>query len=141
VPSATARELARLKPDRIVVLGGTGVISDGVRSALDRYTTGSVTRLSGSDRFATSVQISRSAFGTAGSNAAFIATGTSFPDGLAGGPVAALVPGPLLLVTPTELPSVTKTELQRLGPDKVFVLGGSGAVSDGVVRAIDAALP
>jgi putative cell wall-binding protein len=55
--------------------------------------------------------------------------------------VAALVPGPLLLVTPTQLPSVTKTELQRLGPDKVFVLGGAGAVSDGVVRAIDAALP
>ncbi|HEX7195299.1 MAG TPA: cell wall-binding repeat-containing protein [Candidatus Limnocylindria bacterium] len=141
IPGATARELGRLKPDRIVVLGGTGVISNSVKSALDRYTTGSVSRLSGSDRFATSVQISRSAFGSAGSNAAFIATGTSFPDGLAGGPVAALVPGPLLLVTPTELPSVTKTELQRLGPDKVFVLGGSGAVSDGVVRAIDAALP
>ncbi len=141
VPSATAQELVRLKPDRIVVLGGTGVISDSVRSALDRYTTGSVTRLWGSDRFATSVQISRSVFGTAGSNAAFIATGTSFPDGLAGGPVAALVPGPLLLVTSTQLPGVTKTELQRLGPDTVFVLGGAGAVSDGVVRAIDAALP
>jgi putative cell wall-binding protein len=141
VPGATARELTRLKPGRIVVLGGTGAISDSVRTALGRYTTGSVSRLSGSDRYATSVQISRSAFGSAGSNAAFIATGTGFPDGLAGGPVAALVPGPLLLVSPTQLPSVTKTELQRLGPDKVFVLGGAGAVSDGVVRAIDAALP
>ncbi|MDQ2673797.1 MAG: cell wall-binding repeat-containing protein, partial [Chloroflexota bacterium] len=71
----------------------------------------------------------------------FIATGTKFPDGLAGGPVAALLPGPLLLVAPTQLPSVVKSELQRLGPDNVYVLGGTGVVSGTVVRAIDAALP
>ncbi len=139
VPAATAAELARLKPAKIVVLGGTGVVSDGVRAAVDRYTSGPVSRLSGADRYATSVQISRSAYGSAGS--VFIATGANFPDGLAGGPVAALLPGPLLLVSPSQLPSVVKSELQRLGPDRVFVLGGSGVVSGTVVNAIDAALP
>ncbi len=141
IPSATASELSRLAPARIVVLGGTTVISDGVKAALDRYTTGSVTRLAGGDRFATSVQISRSAYGSAGSDAAFVATGTTFPDGLAGGPVAALVPGPLLLVSPTQLPSSTRGELQRLNPDKVYVLGGTGVVSPAVVSAFDNALP
>ena len=48
---------------------------------------------------------------------------------------------PLLLVTPTQLPSVVKAELQRLGPDRVFILGGTGVVSGTVVNAIDAALP
>ena len=139
VPGATAKELARLKPGRIVVLGGTGVISDAVKAAVDRYTSGPVTRIAGADRYATSVQISKSGFGS--SDSVFIATGTNFPDGLAGGPVAALIPGPLLLVSPTQLPSVVKTELQRLGPDRVFVLGGSGVVSGSVVNAIDAALP
>lgn len=139
VPAATAAELGRLNPGRIVILGGTGVISDSVRSAVDRYTTGSVTRLAGADRYATSVQISRSAYSS--SNSVVIATGTNFPDGLAGGPVAALLPGPMLLVTPTQLPSVVKTELQRLGPDRVYVLGGTGVVSGSVVTAIDAALP
>lgn len=139
VPWATAKELARLKPGRIVILGGSGVIGDAVKAAVDRYTAGSVTRLAGADRYATSVQISKSGFGS--SDAAFVATGTNFPDGLAGGPVAALLPGPLLLVTPTQLPAVVKNELQRLGPDRVFVLGGTGVVSGTVVKAIDAALP
>lgn len=139
LPGATATELARLKPGRIVVLGGTGVISDSVRAAADRYTAGSVSRLAGADRYSTSVQISKSAYGS--SDSVFIATGTNFPDGLAGGPVSALLPGPLLLVSPSQLPSVVKSELQRLGPDRVFVLGGTGVVSGSVVRAIDAALP
>lgn len=139
VPAATAAELSRLKPARIVVLGGTGVISEGVRLAVDRYTVGPVSRLAGADRYSTSVQISKSAYGS--SDSVFIATGTNFPDGLAGGPVAALLPGPLLLVSSTQLPSVVRAELQRLGPDRVFVLGGSGVVSGTVVNAIDAALP
>lgn len=139
IPAATGAELARLNPAKIVILGGTGVVSDGVRKAADVYTSGSVTRLAGADRYATSVQVSRSAYGS--SDSVFIATGTKFPDGLAGGPVAALLPGPLLLVSPTQLPAVVKSELQRLGPDRVFVLGGTGVVSGTVVKAIDAALP
>ena len=139
MPAATASELARLRPARIVVLGGTGVISDAVARAAQRYTAGTVSRLAGADRYATSVEISRSAFGS--SESVFIATGENFPDGLAGGPVAALLPGPLLLVSPGQLPAVVKRELQRLGPDDVFVLGGSGVVSGTVVNAIDAALP
>ena len=139
LPDATAAELARLRPAKIVVLGGTSVITENVRLAADRYTAGPVSRLAGTDRYATSVQISRSAYGA--SDSVFVATGTNFPDGLAGGPVAALLPGPLLLVSPTQLPSVVRSELQRLGPDRVFVLGGSGVVSGTVVNAIDAALP
>lgn len=141
LPSATAAELGRLKPASIVILGGTGAVKDSVATALRSYaTSGSVTRLAGSDRYATSVQVSRAGYGS-GSDAAFVATGANFPDGLAGGPVAALVPGPLLLVSPTALPGSVASELDRLDPSKVYVLGGTGSVSDGVVRSIDAALP
>ena len=37
IPSVVATELARLRPGRIVVLGGTSVVSAGVASALDAY--------------------------------------------------------------------------------------------------------
>ena len=37
---ATATELTRLHPGRIIVLGGTGVVSDAVMSALGAYATG-----------------------------------------------------------------------------------------------------
>lgn len=142
IPAATANELARLRPVQIVVLGGTGVISEGVRAAAAGYAlTGSATRLAGANRFTTSVAISQAANGSGGSDTVFVATGTNFPDGLAGGAVAALVPGPILLVTPTQLPGSIATELGRLDPDTVFVIGGAGAISDGVVNAMDAAIP
>jgi putative cell wall-binding protein len=37
IPAATAAELARLQPGRIVVLGGTGVVSDAVKLQLRSY--------------------------------------------------------------------------------------------------------
>jgi putative cell wall-binding protein len=142
IPDATAHELARLRPQYIMVLGGPSVISEGVRAAAGTFaTSGSAGRIAGHDRFATSVAISQSLYGSAGSSAVFVATGMNFPDGLAGGPLAALVPGPILLVSPTQLPESVAAELQRLGPDTVYVIGGPGAVSDGVVGAMDAVLP
>lgn len=140
VPWATAAELDRLNPGKIVILGGTGAVNSAVAEKLKTWS-GSVSRLSGADRYATAVQVSRAAYGSGGSDAVFVATGSNFPDGLAGGPVAALVPGPLLLVASTSLPSAVASELSRLGPDKVYVLGGTSSVSDGVVRSIDASLP
>ena len=37
IPAATAAELARLKPGRIVVVGGISVVSDAVLAALAAY--------------------------------------------------------------------------------------------------------
>lgn len=135
----TAAELVRLRPASIVVLGGAGVVGDGVVAALRAHATGgSVTRLAGQDRYATSVAVSSGTF-NAGPTV-FVATGANFPDALGGGPVAATVPGPLLLVPGTSLPSSVAAELQRLGPDRVVVLGGTGVVSDGVASEIAALL-
>lgn len=135
LPAATATELARLRPNRIVILGGTGVISEGVASALRPYATGgTVDRLSGADRYATAVNVSASTF--ASSEVAFIATGTNFPDALGGGPVAGSVPGPLLLVPGTSVPASVVSELQRLGPARVVILGGTSVVSSSVQAQI-----
>lgn len=142
LPAATANELARLRPQQVIVLGGPGVIGENVRAAAAGFaTSGWAGRLAGADRFSTSVSISQSTYGAEGSDTVFVATGRNFPDGLAGGPVAALVPGPILLVGPNQLPSTVAAELQRLAPDTVYVIGGPGAVSDGVVGAMDAVLP
>jgi len=40
VPAPTAAELARLKPGRIVILGGPGAVSDDVASQLRAYSGG-----------------------------------------------------------------------------------------------------
>jgi subtilisin family serine protease/putative cell wall-binding protein len=135
IPAAVATELARLKPRRIVILGGTGVVGSSVAAALDAYTTGAVTRLAGTDRYATAVAISRASFDP-GVKTVFVATGTAFPDALAGAAVAGARGSPLLLVPPTSLPSTVRLELARLSPDEIVILGGSAAVSDAVAAAL-----
>jgi len=139
LPSVTRSELSRLKPGKIVILGGSGAVSDTVKSQLAAYTSGSVTRLWGSNRYATAVAISKSHF-SPGVPVAYIATGENFPDALAGGPLAARAGGPVLLATPTSLPSATRTELARLRPHRIVILGGSGAVSDAVKSQLAAYL-
>jgi len=128
-PGETAAELTRLKPKRIVILGGTGVISAADVAALAAFTTGSVERLAGADRFATAAAISASQFVTPGVPVAYVATGANFPDALAGGPVAALNGGPILLTNADSIPAATAAELFRLKPAKIVVLGGTGVVS------------
>jgi putative cell wall-binding protein len=135
VPEVTAEELRRLEPGRIVVLGGRGVIADGVVEALGAFTSGGVTRISGPDRFATAANISAASF-QPGVAAVYIATGLNFPDALTGGAAAAGDSGPILLTLPDGIPAATAAELQRLQPQRIYVLGGSSVVSDATLQAL-----
>ena len=133
VPQVTLDELRRLGPSRIVILGSTAVVSSAVANVA-RTVTPSVSRLAGSDRYATSVEISKSYFSNPG--AVFIATGTAFPDGLSAVALAGSTGGPLLLVKGSEVPPVIMDELRRLDPRRLVIIGGPGAISDAAVRTL-----
>ncbi|HSI99954.1 MAG TPA: M14 family zinc carboxypeptidase [Patescibacteria group bacterium] len=135
LPAATASELTRLKPKRIVVLGGTAAVSTTVASQLAAYTAGSVTRLAGADRFATAAATSAATF-PRGVSIAYVATGMNYPDALAAIPLAARTSSPLLLTHQSAAPAATTTELARLAPGRIVVLGGTAAVSDAVVAQL-----
>ena len=136
LPPAIAAELTRLKPAKIVILGGPGAVSDAVLSALRHYA-GTVTRLFGQTLYDTSAAISAASFGS-NVPVAYIATGTQFPDALTGAPVAGKDGAPLLLTDPKALPPAIAAELTRLKPAKIVILGGPGAVSDAVLSALAA---
>ncbi len=138
VPSETAAELNRLNPKTIVVLGGTAAISAGVESALGAY--GTVVRVAGSNRYSTGALVSSYAFPT-GADTAYVATGTNFPDALAGGPAAVGTKGPVLLVEPNSIPSSVRSELARLGMSNIKVLGGTAAVSASLESSLKAYAP
>ena len=135
IPTAISTELLRLHPGRIVILGGTGVVSTGVQTLLATYTSGTVTRLSGASRYDTSAAISTANFSPHVA-VVYIATGLGFPDALSGAPVAGLAAGPILLVPGTSIPAVIDTELKRLLPSNIIILGGTGVVSTGVQTAL-----
>ncbi|HEX2141042.1 MAG TPA: cell wall-binding repeat-containing protein, partial [Candidatus Limnocylindria bacterium] len=139
VPAATATELARLQPGKIVLLGGPRAVSGAVATALARLSSGGVTRLAGADRYGTASAASAATFGS-GVPVAYVASGSSFPDALAAGSIAAKRTGPLLLVRPDGVPATTATELARLNPDEIVVLGGTGRIPDSVLRALGACI-
>ncbi len=139
IPAAIGRELARLRPQRIIVLGGTDTISDGVERDLQPYSP-MVTRIAGADRFAVSAAVSEQAFGPA-RPVAYIASGTAFPDALSGSAAAGRLGGPVLLVQKTSVPGAVAAELARLSPAKVVVLGGVNTIAESVVNELKGTAP
>lgn len=97
-------------------------------------------RLYGLDRYETSYAISRSSFATA--PACVIASGASFPDALAASGLAGQLGGPVLLTRPTgDLHRGLVAEIERLGVTKIYIVGGTAAVSAEVATALTAQFP
>lgn len=134
IPAQIAAELTRLTPASIVVLGGTAAVSDAVKSSLQTYTPGAVTRVFGADRYATAANVAAS-FPTG--SPVFVAAGTAFPDALAGTAAAAAQHAAILSTSPTTLPSVTATALSALAPSSITILGGTSAVSAAIANQLN----
>lgn len=95
------------------------------------------TRLSGPDRYATSVAISRANFDPT-REWVVVASGETFADALGAGPFASLLRAPLVLVPRTgTLPAATATELDRLKTRKIVVIGGTAAVSASMATQLE----
>ena len=128
LPAVVAEELDRLAPTEIVVLGGAGSVSESVVDALGAH--GEVRRVSGIDRYATSAAVAAE---VAAADTVLLATGTGFADALAGGALGA----PILLVPGSCLPSSVAEQVTRLDPERVRVLGGTGAVARTVEALVE----
>lgn len=140
IPSVVATELARLKPSRVRIVGGVGVVSAAVAAQAATLTGVSVVRIAGADRYATAAAVSRTSFAP-GAPVAYVATGANFPDALAAGAAGAQLGGPVLLARPSGLDSTTLTEVKRLAPKRIVVVGGTDVVSTSIESTLDAVAP
>ncbi|WP_166784516.1 MULTISPECIES: cell wall-binding repeat-containing protein [unclassified Cryobacterium] len=142
VPSSIATELDRLKPGKIVILGGEASVNASVQRSLQQYAPVNVPveRLAGADRFDASAAISRASFDP-GVSVAYVANGLKFPDALSGAPVAGKNGAPVLLVTSDGIPATIAAELARLKPKKIVVLGGTASVSSEVQASLQEFAP
>ncbi len=139
LPNVIRTELKRLKPQKIIILGGSSTVSNGVMSLLRSYAP-SVTRMDGKDRYEVSANVSKATF-SAGIRTAYIASGGIYTDALSGSAAAGYVDGPVLLTSPTVLPDVIRAELRRLKPQRIVILGGPGTVSNGVMKTLQTYKP
>jgi putative cell wall-binding protein len=125
IPAPTTQAFTELWISKTVVIGGSGVISDTVFNQLP----GSQ-RISGSNRYNTAIALAER-FLPAETSRVFIATGTDFPDAIAGGVLAAKYNSGVLLVR-GDLPAPNQAVqdfLQSKNIGFASIFGGSGAVS------------
>lgn len=132
IPTETRAELARLRPQRIYVAGGTAVVSQGVVDALGPYAgSGRALRLAGEDRYGTAAAVAMATF-PSGVDVVYLATGLGFADALSAGAAAAAVEGAVLLSPPDRLPPEIAEAIRTLGPSEVVLVGGTVALSAGI---------
>ena len=113
LPLEIAAAIKTLSPSEVVVVGGTLALGTAIEQELRSLGVGTVRRIAGPDRYATSAAVSAETFGS-GASAALLATGMAFPDALAGVAAAGKLGVPLLLTEPSGTPSVIVDELRRL---------------------------
>jgi putative cell wall-binding protein len=130
---------------RAVILGGTGSVPASAEASLvAAFGAPDVSRWAGGNRYHTSAIIAAKAVDLGVSpyplraNRVALATGLTFPDGLAGGPLQAKSWGPMLLTRPTALPPEAATWLaaRKNAVYHVRFLGGDGAVGPAVRNAV-----
>jgi len=139
LPAVVAAELERLQPQRVVIVGGTGVISSAVEnqvSTISQQWGASVDRVNGIDRYETSrfliEDFPENEAGTLSQRPVFIATGLDFPDALSAASAAGAAGLPLVLVggiNEWSLPTATASLIESLHPPRLFVAGGWATVS------------
>ena len=87
-------------------------------------------RLSGNDRYETSVAISKSGWMKA--DTVIITTGLDFPDALSASSLAKAKDSPILLTEKNIMKSVTIDEIKRLKATKAILVGGTNVIGIGV---------
>jgi putative cell wall-binding protein len=137
LPASVAGSLVRLDPLQVIVVGGTGSVSDAVMASVRAVVPhAAVKRISGADRFDVSRGVAADAFD--GVFAVGIATGRDFPDALSAGSVAGANGMPVVLVdgTAPAADAATQALLRSWNPEVAMIAGGPLSVSTGIQNTL-----
>lgn len=141
IPTATENALSDLNIADLYIVGGTGVVGEGVQALLDAaYNV--LQRLAGGSRYDTSAVFAAAMFEGYDQFALVRGADANLADGIS----AAAFGLPILYVLHSNIPDSVKEylEVHLTGFSKIYILGGYNAISDAVlelVQGIIEALP
>lgn len=148
LPVETKNEISRVAASRywydddvtVLVLGGTGAVSDAVFKQLQQIThVNDVQRVYGSTRFETAAEIATMTADLGYvETTAYVVNGYAPADALAVAPVAAWDYAPVLLTNVNDVPDATMGWLAANGITDVIVVGGTGVVGTAAFDELDA---
>lgn len=124
----------RKKSRLLSLLLAFAILFSSVTVFADESEARDVKRISGADRYKTSIEVSRKAFDD--SDYAVIASGQTFPDALVGGVLAGELDAPLLVTSRDAVSDELLAELKRLDVKKVYLLGGLNTLTAEVEKAL-----
>lgn len=133
--SSNLDEIARLRAKRVYIFGGTSVVSQGIEDNL-RNRGLDVIRLSGSDRFGTAKAVGDELVKINNTHTMFLAYAYNFPDALAASTFAGKSGCPIMLSNKSDLDSITQNAIKEWGINTIYIVGGIGAVSQGVENTL-----
>lgn len=140
LPTDTAEELARLAPDNIVVLGGTGAVSDAVVTAAASaagVAPRDVRRIAGANRYETAALIATEV-GVPTDGRVAVVGGESPADAVSISAYAGANSIPILLTETTRLSTAT-ADFKAANAStwrSTLIIGGTAVVPDAVVSAL-----
>jgi N-acetylmuramoyl-L-alanine amidase len=126
ITPVTKEEIVRLNPDRVIIVGGPGSVSENVFKELNTMGIKDVTRITGNDRFEVAANIAKV---LPSNDKAIIADGLNFPDALAISPYASRNGIPILLTKSNGLPQPILDSMIARGVTQTIVVGGEASVS------------
>lgn len=129
---ASAEYLAASDIDSAYIIGGAAVIDYQITAELEKVGINKTNRIGGNDRYSTSALICEEFSYLFSRDAVALATGTSFPDALAGAVLAAKYSVPIVLAV-NDPENDAAEYVRNLDVDKVYVFGGKSVVPDSVV--------
>jgi putative cell wall-binding protein len=134
LPRSPANYLKTARARTTVIAGGTSAVSSAVAKSIRSRVKGALVRLSGRDRYATSVAVSKWAVARRIASPVYtgVASGTRFAAALVAGPPAGERGGVVLILPRNSIPSATASFVKsHKGAIKTLdVFGDSGSVSD-----------
>lgn len=121
-----------------IVTTATIILSTLATGTVEANNNIAVDRMAGSNRYYTSVEISKRTF--TNSEYVVVASGDNYPDALVGGTLSTQIGAPMLLTSKNSLNDGVKGEILKFknkgSLKEVFILGGSGSLSNNVENSI-----
>ncbi len=125
---ATLEYMQKIKPNKIVLLGGVDVISSETQSEIqEQFPQAQVQRFAGSNRYQTATYISRVRYGSS-ADTAYIVNSDAETDAVLASTYSAGKRGPVLYVERDRIPVETASEIKRLGIKNIVIIGGEERV-------------
>lgn len=136
--SVTKAEIQRLKAKKVIIVGGSGVITSKVVNELEAMGISNITRLGGNNRYDTALEVAKyidkNLYDVSD---VVITSGFGEADAMSIAPVSGRDRMPILLVEKDNIPSSVNTWLSSEALENAYIIGGTGVVSSSIMTKIN----